>query len=1010
MALYLEGLLDSGILDAADVLSALSRRSAVRADEEGLQYEPQLESNVLLQLTRKFVSNSRPRTKHEAVSTFRALCGFTAAIIARFAHDSAIDSTSDLLAQQQHQEEQLTIAPIRDALGQLLIAVLENPRMAGIIDFGLDQSARKALAQTVTGFNTSWSQLWPTLGERLLTAQRHHDIFDDGNRLTAGESELSMAVTALEATPDLPAVRTRAHLYVLVSSMSSGLPLTDDTTIISYLNFVYNGNMSNMATDIILASFDALSAAHTRQEPEHMRVCLRSFLINKIPLILTIIQASAYQGLSLEYCITESLAHIDPTAFPSLSDSFMASASALSDVRQDFVFSCTRHGLLPAASVERLLGETPLTTPPTLADKYHKDNIIAQCTAHSEKLEFYLTELEKIDGNAGAIAQAVTELSRTSCASKETMLLKNLSNALSRRPVSMDIMLQFTSARSLLQPLCDLLDGWRYDEDQGECQPVYDEFAAILLLVVALIHRYNLDPSDLGIEPSSFIAELLSKGYQSKSLDELTHDERRHLEAWISGLFNPEGEGISDEVMSGCRPQDFYLLMPTLVNQVVTACSAGVMDMSTAKSGFDCRSQRMESLPNHADCFPDLLLPFLLPAVIGAIGWMCENAWEQGSNNTMTVVQLLQKLVVRPSGSTSSSANDTTSAMHNTVMGIVCPQVEKHLLIIERRDAKLRSVADNLRKAMKPHQGFYAARVSASSGGSTILGTSLAADIHQQVRSFVRELSVWSLNASMSVPGMPMIQSPPLTYSPVAMQVAQTLLGAPGTAKAIAEEVKTQTEQGNGAVAIEVATALVCAPHSHDSTIPITWMASAAPMQVTVRTALNLREALKLAVDEAPSLWKGNEPLAQATIRIHRRVEGLCMGVSVTGDGGLGAAAVAAAAAATAVVTIAPTVPDGHVGDLAMEVAAAEHMPLDETMALDVASGADPIPELLDPLQTQVLYGSAGDMSAANINLSTSGLASVTGNNAGDELDLGLMGDGEDDMFAGLDLGEDLGF
>lgn len=53
------------------------------------------------------------------------------------------------------------------------------------------------------------------------------------------------------------------------------------------------------------------------------------------------------------------------------------------------------------------------------------------------------------------------------CASKETMSLQRLCNALSRKPRSMDVMLQFTSPISILQPLCNLLDGWRYEEDQG---------------------------------------------------------------------------------------------------------------------------------------------------------------------------------------------------------------------------------------------------------------------------------------------------------------------------------------------------------------------------------------------------------------------------------------------------------------------------------------------------------------------------------------------------------------
>lgn len=47
------------------------------------------------------------------------------------------------------------------------------------------------------------------------------------------------------------------------------------------------------------------------------------------------------------------------------------------------------------------------------------------------------------------------------------MTLKTICNSLSRRPLALDIIMQFCSPVSVLQPLCSLLDGWRYDDDQG---------------------------------------------------------------------------------------------------------------------------------------------------------------------------------------------------------------------------------------------------------------------------------------------------------------------------------------------------------------------------------------------------------------------------------------------------------------------------------------------------------------------------------------------------------------
>ena len=48
------------------------------------------------------------------------------------------------------------------------------------------------------------------------------------------------------------------------------------------------------------------------------------------------------------------------------------------------------------------------------------------------------------------------------------MTLKTICNSLSRRPQLLDVILLFRSPKMILQPLCCLLDAWRWDEDQGE--------------------------------------------------------------------------------------------------------------------------------------------------------------------------------------------------------------------------------------------------------------------------------------------------------------------------------------------------------------------------------------------------------------------------------------------------------------------------------------------------------------------------------------------------------------
>lgn len=47
------------------------------------------------------------------------------------------------------------------------------------------------------------------------------------------------------------------------------------------------------------------------------------------------------------------------------------------------------------------------------------------------------------------------------------MSLKALSNSLSKRHQALDVLLMFHTTFTILQPLCQLLDKWRYDADQG---------------------------------------------------------------------------------------------------------------------------------------------------------------------------------------------------------------------------------------------------------------------------------------------------------------------------------------------------------------------------------------------------------------------------------------------------------------------------------------------------------------------------------------------------------------
>lgn len=121
----------------------------------------------------------------------------------------------------------------------------------------------------------------------------------------------------------------------------------------------------------------------------------------------------------------------------------------------------------------------------------------------------------------------------------------------------------------------------------GEGQPVYDEFSGILLLVLAFKYRYDLSAVDLGVTThDSFVLRVLETGSFAKQNDELSEKQAQHLSSWVTSLFVEQG--ISDDTMSQCSPQDFYLLVATLFRQSIAACEAEKLQYEAMKEGFSC--------------------------------------------------------------------------------------------------------------------------------------------------------------------------------------------------------------------------------------------------------------------------------------------------------------------------------------------------------------------------------------------------------------------------------------
>jgi len=185
--------------------------------------------------------------------------------------------------------------------------------------------------------------------------------------------------------------------------------------ITTYLQTRYktpvNTDFESLSIDLIVGSFDVLACAVTRKESNDNIFALKSFLINKVPVLISSnsILGPLYPVERAEFIIQQALSRIDNSIFPSPSFGMMAE-NVLQDVRQEFLFSCVLHHLLRAQNVEALLGEAPLEQAPDPQRRYVREDLINQCTVDSEKISQLIEELDKLSGNAGPICLAIAEV------------------------------------------------------------------------------------------------------------------------------------------------------------------------------------------------------------------------------------------------------------------------------------------------------------------------------------------------------------------------------------------------------------------------------------------------------------------------------------------------------------------------------------------------------------------------------------------------------------------------
>ncbi|KAL2421279.1 Mediator of RNA polymerase II transcription subunit 5 [Exophiala dermatitidis] len=466
-----------------------------------------------------------------------------------------------------------------------------------------------------------------TLMERLNTVLKHINLLDNGSSQQGAGQPSAMQILQFQVSiPESEMVASKLATSLYLEALLMTGATIDDAATVNYMCSRHQNDYQSAFMDLVAASFHILK---TQQSKSIYYQQCQLFVQNKLPILLSMISGSSFNSFNTEQAIIDGWAYQD-----------------LGAVASRFLHTCSLHHLLTAQAVSQLLGSEENNT----TKLYAKDDLVSQVRASHTRGPKLVDELVRSDGSAGSISQALVEIMHSYCQSKETQYLKDLVNAILRKPAAINCICLFIRPAFWLGPLCTLLDEWRWDEIHGEAQPVYDEFGAVFLLVLVTKTRLRLSNANVGVrKKDGFLARYFDRENLEESLEKLPEATTSHLGNWVNALYL--AEGLSDELFTSCSPHDFYLLIPTLLRQSIVAYQQGKLTQESLKAGLDY-----------------LLEPFLLPSLIPALDWVGNLVKE----DQMSAEIVLQALLKSPSGSESRD-------IHQTILGVCAPELEMNI-------------------------------------------------------------------------------------------------------------------------------------------------------------------------------------------------------------------------------------------------------------------------------------------------------------------------------------------
>jgi len=421
LPLYTQKLLELGLINGTDIFSELldqfHHRSPAnypsRLIQETVEFTAynitELEGAFLTHLARMYACGEKLKSLNEARKLLKLIADWMSALI----NANAVLTITNISNTFHHITTHTLMA--REALGIILTSLAQNVKIIQAIESALPQETFRSLAQALSSFIPLLAESSPRVANQLSILQKSYcslqihvptepsdTVEQNGN---VGELQLSNIM-------DVPVSNSRAGLYLYLDAILTGCPNTDDSSILNYLQIRYTGDIDSLITDLITSTFSLLSVALNKGESEDHIFLPRSFLVNKIPNLMSILSTFTFVPLNFEFLISQALSRLDPNAFPSFPQSFGdgGNGAVLWNSRQEFVSACALHGLISEEGIERLLGGNHMQTPP-LGGRYLKEDLLAQYMGNPQKFEQLVNGLQSMDGNVGATAEATMEVS-----------------------------------------------------------------------------------------------------------------------------------------------------------------------------------------------------------------------------------------------------------------------------------------------------------------------------------------------------------------------------------------------------------------------------------------------------------------------------------------------------------------------------------------------------------------------------------------------------------------------